>query len=393
MSKRHADSTPDEKAPKRRTLSADEVLVEAARNGDTTAVRVGLEKLSPDTDSKTVAFDAVHEACRGNHDECLALLLPYVETTQMGFGMLLSECIHADHTACTEVLLQHWKSVCSNVAFVPHGQEDKNDRACPAMWEDPAVCQVLIDAGADIETKDEDGRSPLLWSCRSGALAVVKMLVAAGAEVCGTCNFGNTCLIHAAFFGHTETVRYLVGLKGLQDVKVNYKGGDDWSALSCAVGQNHPDMVKVLIDAGANIETRNKDLWTPLLLSSQNGELRSVKMLVAAGAELRATQRSGCTGLLLAAIFGHTETVRYLVGFAQVDVSHKAEDGYTSLLAAVEKPGEDVVQLLIDAGADIEIRHNHGRSPLLVASRRGNPRVVEVLVRAGADVCVTDKYR
>ena len=128
MSKRHADSTPDEKAPKRRKLSADEVLVEAARNGDTTAVRVGLEKLSPDTDSKTVAFDAVHEACRGNHDECLALLLPYVETTQMGFGMLLSECVHADHTACTEVLLQHWKSVCSNVAFVPHGQEYL---ACP----------------------------------------------------------------------------------------------------------------------------------------------------------------------------------------------------------------------------------------------------------------------
>ena len=98
MSKRHTDSTPDEKAPKRRKLSGS-VLVEAARNGDTTAVEVGLEKLIPDTDSKTVSFDAVHEACRGNHDECLALLLPYVETTQMGFGMLLSECVHADHTA------------------------------------------------------------------------------------------------------------------------------------------------------------------------------------------------------------------------------------------------------------------------------------------------------
>ena len=159
-------------------------LVEAARNGDTTAVRTGLEKLSPDTDIKTVSFDAVHEACRGNHDECLALLLPYVETTQMGFGMLLSECIHADHTACTEVLLQHWKSVCSNVAFVPHGQEDKKGRPCTAMWEDPAVCQVLIDAGTDIETKDDLGRSPLHLACRSGELAVVKMLVKAGAGVC-----------------------------------------------------------------------------------------------------------------------------------------------------------------------------------------------------------------
>ena len=233
MSKeQHADSTPDEKAPKRREPSADSVLVEAARNGDTTAVRVGLEKLSTDTDSKTVvvAFDAVHEACRGNHDECLALLLPYVETTQMGFGMLLSECIHADHTACTEVLLQHWKSVCSNVAFVPHGSntKGKKPRPCPAMWADPAVCQVLIDAGADIETKDEDGRSPLLRASISGKSAVVKMLVEAGAVVRFTDKQGLTCIVLASCFGHNETVRYLVGLK---EVGVNHS--DAKATLRC----------------------------------------------------------------------------------------------------------------------------------------------------------------
>ena len=231
MSKRHADSTPDEKAPHSTTLSADEVLVEAARNGDTTAVRAGLEKLSPDTDSKKIAFDAVHEACRGNHDECLALLLPYVETTQMGFGMLLSECVHADHTACTKVLLQHWKSVCSNVAFVPHGQEDKTDRPCPAMWEDPAVCQVLIDAGADIEIKDDMGVLPLHWSCCSGALAIVKMLVKAGAGVRVTNHDGDTCLTLASYFGRTETVRYLVSLP---EVDVNHKDTDGCTALLLA---------------------------------------------------------------------------------------------------------------------------------------------------------------
>ena len=351
----HADSAPDEKAPKRRELSADEVLVEAARNGDTTAVRAGLEKLSPDTDSKTVAFDAVHEACRGNHDECLALLLPYVETTQMGFGMLLSECVHADHTACTEVLLQHWKSVCSNVAFVPHGQEDRQDRPCPAMWADPAVFQVFIDAGADIETKDDIGRSPLHWSCRSGALAVVKILVEAHAGVCGTCNYGSICLILAAYHGHTETVRYLVGLKGLQDVNVNHKSVDDLSALFCAADRKHADVVKVLIDAGADIETRNKDLWTPLIYACQKGSQPIVKMLVEAGADVRATQKDGFTCLILAAGFRHTETVRYLVGLPQVDVSHKAENGFTSLLGAVEKRGADVVEVLIDAGQTLRL--------------------------------------
>ena len=234
MSKRHADSTPNQNPPKRRKLS-DKDLLEAVRNGNTAAVRAALEKLSPGSKTETVAFEAVHEACRGNHNECLTLLLPYVETTQMGFGILLSECVHADHTACTEVLLQHWKSVCSKVAFVPHDSKDsagQTSRLCPAMWEDPAVCQVFIGAGADIETKDDKGRSSLLLASRSGALTTVKMLVEAGADVRTTDDNRETCLTLAASNGHTDIVRYLVGLP---EVDLNHQGSKNRTALHFAL--------------------------------------------------------------------------------------------------------------------------------------------------------------
>ena len=411
MSKRPADSTA-EKAAKRRKL-ADEVLVEAARNGDTPAVRAGLEKLSTDAESKRVAFDAVHEACRGNHDECLALLLPYVETTQMGFGTLLSECVHADHTACTEVLLQHWKSVCRNVAFVSHGQEvitswyvnglGDAPHPCPAMWADPAVCQVLIDAGADIETKDDTGRSPLQWACRFGDLAVVTMLVEAGAGVCVTCNRGNTCLMFAARHGHTETVRYLVGLPEVCMGRIENSAAIRFSknvidhasimhvtALLCA--QSHPDVVEVLVAAGADVEVTDVASLTLLMLSCRNGELSIVKMLVEAGARVCTTDAFGRTCLLLAAACGWSEIVRYLVGVPGVDMSLKDKYGYTVVHIAAQENRADVVEVLIDAGADIEAKDDEGCSPLLVASENGHHRVVEVLVRAGAGVCVTDKY-
>ena len=350
MGKRRADSTA-EKAPKRRKISADEVLVEAARNGDTTAVRTGLEKLSPDTDSKTVSFDAVHEACRGNHDECLALLLPYVETTQMGFGMLLSECIHADHTACTEVLLQHWKSVCSNVAFVPYGigEDIDNEIPCPAMWEDPAVCQVLIDAGADIETKDKEGRSPLHRASISDKIAVVKMLVEAGARVRVTDTNGDTCLTLAAYFGHTVTVRYLVTVP---EVDVNHSEDENLTALHIAAQENYPEVVEVLIDAGADIEAKDEDGSSPLHCACREGALDAVKVLVKAGAGVCVTDNKGETCLVYAAHHGHIETVRTLLCMPEVDVNQSNNRGVTPLRRAVLRKYSDVSKLLIDAGAD-----------------------------------------
>ena len=359
--------------------------MEAAKNGDTTSVRAVLEKLHPD--SETVVFDAVHETCRGNHDECLALLLPYVETTQVGFGILLSECVHANHVACTEVLLQHWKSVCSNVAFVPHASNFRADEAkisCPAMWSDPAVCRVLIDAGADVHTKNENGCSPLHYACESGALDVVKMLVEAGAGVRVTDNTEGTCLMFAADCGHTETVRYLVGLP---EVDVNHQDSEDWTALHHA--RRDADVVQVLIDAGADIEMKNYYGFLPLHDACESGTLDIVKIFARLGA-VYAADNIVHSCLSLAAESGHTETVRYLVGLPEVEVNHRVGDDKTALHCAVHMNHSDVAQVLIDAGADIGTKDNEGRSPLHYVCNDGLIDIVKMLVEAGAGVRDTD---
>ena len=388
MPKRHADSTQDENPRKRRQLSADEAFVEAARNGDTTAVWEVLDKYF--TVRKTTAFDAAHEACRGNHDECLALLLPYVETTQMGFGILLSECVHADHAACTKVLLQHWKSVCNDVAFVGHESKHSTGQSaslCPAMWSDPAVCRVLIDAGADLHTKNEIEQSPLHYACASGALDVVKMLVEAGAGVRDTNDKGWTCLHVAARFAHIETVRYLAGLP---EDDLNFEDSDNRTALHLAVCEKLTDVVQVLIDAGADIDTVNKDGWAPLDSACKYGTLDVVKMLVEAGTGLRDTIDEGWTCLHIAACFGHTETVRYLMGLPFVDMNHRDGNNRTALCVAVDEEHTDIVQVLFDAGADIDTQNNEGWSPLHYACLTGALDVVRMLVRAGAEVRTTD---
>ena len=386
MPKRHADSTEDENPRKRRQLSADEAFVEAARNGDTTAVRAVLDLFRPDREK--VSFDAAHEACRGNHDECLTLLLPYVETTQMGFGILLSECVHADRVACTEVLLQHWKSVCNNVAFVPHeaNHSGGEEGDCPAMWSDPAVCGVLIDAGADLHTKNNWQESPLHYACQKGALDVVKMLVEAGAGVRVTEEDGHMCLTHAARNGRTETVRYLVGLF---QVDVNHESDEGFTALHLAY--EHTDVVQVLIEAGADINTESDELSPPLQCACRWGALDAVKILVRAGAVVSDT----C--LWRAVDQGRTETVRYLLCLPEVDVNYRNDDHKTALSNAVFWKHADVVQVLIDAGADIYAHNDERRSllhsactPLFSACESKSLAIVKMLVEAGVGVRDTD---
>ena len=245
------------------------------------------------------------------------------------------------------------------------------------------VVQVLIDAGADIETKNDPGPSPLHLASIYGELATVKMLVEAGADVRATNDRRSTCLILAARLGHTDTVRYLVGLP---EVDLNHQGRDNHTALHYAAEGRHADVVQVLIDAGADTEIRGAGGHSPLHLASFSGELTIIKMLLKAGADVRSTDgRNTC--LISAASNGHTDTVRYLACLPEVDLNHQGSRNYTALHLAVQYA--DVVQVLIDAGADIEIRNDDGRSPLHVASISGELTTVKMLVEAGADVRAT----
>ena len=184
----------------------------------------------------------------------------------------------------------------------------------------------------------------------------MKMLVRAGAEVNVTCNdgTGRTCLTLAEIFGHTETVRYLVGLP---EVDVNHCDSSNYTALHRAVDEGHTDVVQILIDAGADINTMNIYGNSPLHSASRSGELEVVKMLVRAGAEVNVTSDDGGTCLALAAIFGYTETVRYLVGLPEVDVNHCNRNHETALDRVDKQVYTDVVQILIDAGADIDTKN------------------------------------
>ena len=107
--------------------------------------------------------------------------------------------------------------------------------------------RALIDAGADVNIKDKDGSTALMWASDNGHTETVKLLIDAGADVNIKNKYGRTALMWASRCNRKETVKLLIDA----GADVNAKDEDGWTALIWASRCGHAETVKLLIDAGA----------------------------------------------------------------------------------------------------------------------------------------------
>jgi len=159
-------------------------------------------------------------------------------------------------------------------------------------------------------------------------------------------------------------------------------------ALLMAAENGHTEIVKALLDAGAEVNRSHHEGGFPLLIASQDGHAEIVKALIAAGADVNQIDpASGAFALLVAAEGGHTETVTALLA-AGADVEAVNEtNGSFALLMAAQDGYTDVVEALLAAGADVErTSKTNGNFALLMAAQGGHTETVKALLAAGADI-------
>lgn len=264
------------------------------------------------------------------------------------------------------------------------------------------IVKYLISKGADMNLGNY---TALIWASIEGHLEIVKVLVEAGADLNIKESSGNTALIKASQKGYFEIVKVLV--EGGADVNIRNKY--DKTALECSatdeiwdyleaktndinlnnalcnfIRRNNLGKVKYLVEKrGADINANNGEPLQDACLS-EDERLEMVKYLVEHGANVNAKDEYGHTALSSASSYGNLEVMKYLLANSAII------DGYVLYITAFNGQVE-AMKLLIENGADInsadiKASNEYGDTALITALKWNKPKTTQLLIENGADI-------
>jgi ankyrin repeat protein len=168
-----------------------------------------------------------------------------------------------------------------------------------------------LDRGLDPNSSDRDGNTILMIASRLGHADIASTLIARKASLSRQTRHGDTALLMASLGGHLEVVKLLVG------AGAPLQNADGWQPIHYAAFSGSTDVLRYLLDRGANRNALAPNAYTPLMLAVRNGHVEAVKTLL----------------------------------LAKVDVTQQGMNGETALDIAKRRNEPEIVELLTRAGA------------------------------------------
>lgn len=252
------------------------------------------------------------------------------------------------------------------------------------------------------------GMTSILYAARDGRPDEARLLVAAGADVNQADPNGITPLLTAILNNHVDVARFLL------DHGADLNAADFWgrSPLWAAVelrdmdldhgvdtGVDRPaalDFIKLLLERGANVNARTKDVppsrrwmyslgdvsWvdftgqTPFLRAALSGDLTLMRLLLDHGADPNIPTLAGTTALMAAAGVNWTVAQTYTVSREALleavklclekgaDLNAANSMGLTAVMGAANRGSDDIIQFLVEKGARLDVKDAVGRTPV-----------------------------
>lgn len=221
---------------------------------------------------------------------------------------------------------------------------------------DANAVRALLQAGADVNTADPDGSTPLHLAAEMENLEITNLLLAAGANATAASRYKITPLALAASMGNAAIIDRLLDA----GVDPNSTSEEDQTALMSASLNGKTDAIRALLRRGAKINAvESFKGQTALMFAAGNGNTKAVEMLQEFGADLKARSKAGFTALLFAVRNNRMDTVKYLLQHG-ANVNDALPDGTAALNMAVLNADFDLASVLLDFGANPNQRDPRG---------------------------------
>ena len=258
-----------------------------------------------------------------------------------------------------------------------------------ALWWStgrPTVMRLLLEKGANVEAKDSRmGMTPLVRASGWPAADTVQLLLQYGADVDGKDGrYANTALMWAIEEDRGETVKLL--LEHTANLELTNNKGHTAFSIACHLGRL--GIARLLLDRGVDVESRDPNGTSALSKACRGGSDSVVELLLKYGADVESQNAKGMTPLAEAAASRGGGQAGPMVPQAVARFSSPRRP----VLRGMNRRGRRVITLLLEHGADIEHKDVDGRTPLSHAtgSLKG-PQFVTLLLQKGANVHAADK--
>ncbi len=228
---------------------------------------------------------------------------------------------------------------------------------------DIALVRDLVANGADVDQAHNDGTTPLLWATYHSQLDLVTLLIEQGADPDAANDLGITPLLQAARIGDAPVMR-------------------------------------ALLDGGASIVNEDSAFEPALQAAARSGSVDAVKLLLERGSDPNATEPyQDQTALMWAAAEGHLDVVDALLeGGADPNMQARKTElekrstrsdfptgGFTAVMWAAREGNEAIVRRLVEGGADLNIANGDGATPMMLAIINDRFDFAAKLLDLGAD--------
>jgi ankyrin repeat protein len=243
-----------------------------------------------------------------------------------------------------------------------------------------SMVELLVKEGVGLEWRDSSGETLLLFfAIRTGLEHVPKMLIRRGANIESTDSRGRTLLVVAVADGEEDA--------GMAQLLIRSGARmDPCPALGSAIVLGRRNITGMLLNHGADVNTRFKIGETPLIAAVRYGRAEIARHLVEKGADLRGRDSSGLSALSIAMLYGNGEWLDFLID-ADADIKEAdSAHGPDILAAAIYVGSEFFVQQMLSIGVEPTTVSGFGSPLVIAAACSADISIFRLLLKASSNI-------